>query len=247
MDELAAERRTVDGLLNLYKPVGITSAKALYRVRALTGVRKSGHAGTLDPAADGVLLLTLGKATKRTELLMALPKTYRATARLDVTSLSLDADSPLEPVRVDVIPGAPQVQAATERFCGVIQQQPPVISALKVQGQPAYKRVRRNQEVILKPRPVTLYRTTVLRYAWPVVEFEVVCGRGTYVRAIARDLGVSLGTGGCLTALTRTAVGPFTAAQAARLDDLETGPLERYCMSLPALDDLLQRSGPPAA
>ena len=133
----------MDGLINLNKPTGITSAKALYQVRSITKVRKSGHAGTLDPAATGVLVLCLGKATKLVESMMNQPKVYRATARLDVTSESFDSDRPLVPVEVKCVPTADDVRLACERFVGEIEQVPPKISAIKVGGVPAYKLAHR--------------------------------------------------------------------------------------------------------
>jgi len=211
----------MDGLINLCKPAGITSAKALYRVRKLTGVHKSGHAGTLDPMADGVLVLCLGRATRLVEALMDQPKVYRATARLDVTSASFDADRPLQPILVEHPPDAARVIAACRQFEGTITQVPPVVSALKVGGRPAYRLQRAGVGVELKPRPVRIYWLHVHRYEWPEIDFELACGRGTYVRAVIRDLGVALGTGGCLTRLTRRAVGPFHVEQAWTLEALE--------------------------
>lgn len=211
----------MDGIINLNKPTGITSAKALYRVRKITRVRKSGHAGTLDPAADGVLVLCLGKATKLVEALMDQPKVYRATARLDVTSASFDSDRPISEVPVASPPGEDVLRAACREFEGQIMQVPPAISAIKVGGRPAYRRARAGEAVVLEARPATIYWLHVWRYDWPVLDFELSCGRGTYVRALIRDLGAALGTGGCLTGLTRTAVGPFAIAEARTFEQLE--------------------------
>jgi len=233
------EQPPFDGLLNFYKPGGITSAKALYRVRSLTRIRKSGHAGTLDPAAEGVLLLCMGRATKRVEALMNLPKVYCAHGRLDVTSRSLDSDSALQAVEVQRVPRLDEVERAAEALVGRIQQVPPVVSALKIKGVPAYKLAGRDRPVDLPARQVRVYRLTVQRFQWPEIEFEVVCGRGTYVRALIRDLGAALDAGGCLTALTRTAVGPFTAAGATRLEDLQAGLFEQHRIPLERLDALL--------
>ncbi len=207
----------MDGIINLYKPPGISSAKALYRVRAITGVRKSGHAGTLDPAAEGVLLLCLGRATKLVERLMNLPKTYRSVARLDVTSDSFDSDRPLKPVPIATVPTLDALVAAFATLSGAIEQTPPAISAIKIGGRPAYRIERAGQIPALKPRTVHVYAQKVVRYDWPVVEFETTCGRGTYIRAIIRDVGTMLAAGGCLTHLTRLAVGPFRAERAAQL------------------------------
>lgn len=211
----------MDGIINLNKPTGITSAKALYRVRKITRVRKSGHAGTLDPAADGVLVLCLGKATKLVEALMDQPKLYRAAARLDVTSESFDSDRPLVDVPVAAAPDEDTVRAACRHLEGAIEQVPPAISAVKIGGQPAYKRNRAGQTLELRARTVQVHWLHVHRYQWPTIDFELACARGTYVRALIRDLGMALGTGGCLTALTRTAVGPFRLADAHTFAELE--------------------------
>jgi tRNA pseudouridine55 synthase len=219
---VAQPPRPPAGIITLNKPVGITSAKALYRVRALTRVRKSGHAGTLDPAADGVLVLCLGQATKLVESIMDQPKVYRAAARLDVTSTSFDSEAPLQPVETARRPTPEEVRAALAGFEGRILQVPPAVSALKVGGRPAYELARRDQAPDLPPRPVTIYWVHLHAYAWPMLDFEMCCGRGTYVRAVARDLGQRLGTGGCLTALTRSAVGPFTLDRAVSFDALQT-------------------------
>lgn len=218
---LTEEKHLLDGLINLYKPRGLTSAKALYRVRKITGQRKSGHAGTLDPLAEGVLILCLGRATKLVESLMEWPKVYRTTARLDVTSETLDVDSPVQVVPVTRVPDEAELWAALRRFEGRIEQVPPAVSALKVGGVPAYKLARVGKPPKLAPRPVEVHWIHLHGYVWPEVDLEVACGRGTYVRALLRDVGEALGVGGCLTALTRTAVGPLEARQGVTLAALE--------------------------
>lgn len=243
----AVIREQFDGLLNFRKPTGITSAKALYKVRALTHIRKSGHAGTLDPAADGVLLLCMGKGTKRVERLMNLPKVYHAIGRLDVTSHSFDSDSPHEPVEIREVPSQDEVVQAAAHLQSVREQIPPAVSAVKVAGVRSYKLARRGQSVTLKPRAVRIDRLEILRYEWPEIEFEVACGRGTYIRAIIRDLGSALGTGGCLTELTRTAVGPFTIEQATSLEELQQGLFEQRRIALEQLDHLLDEYAPQPA
>ncbi len=199
----------IDGVINLSKPVGISSAKAIYRVRSITGVRKSGHAGTLDPLAGGVLLICQGKATKLVEQIMDLPKVYRTVARLDVTSESFDSEHPMVEVPVASPPSLEQVRATLSGFEGQIEQTPPRFSAVKLGGIPAYKTVGMSNAPAMRSKTVTVYWTHVHSYDWPVLDFEMCCGRGTYVRALIRDLGKRLQAGGCLTSLTRTAVGPF--------------------------------------
>lgn len=233
--------KPVDGLINLNKPVGITSAKALYRVRKITGVRKSGHTGTLDPLAEGVLVLCLGRATKLVEKIMSLPKVYRATARLDVTSVTLDAEAEQRPVPVERPPELKQVQDELHRLEGCIQQTPPAISAIKIGGVPAYKIARSGKTPKLAPRSVQIHWIKLHSYAWPMVDIEIACGRGTYVRSLVRDLGERLGVGGCLAHLSRLAVGPFCVLQAVGLDSLETRKPTEYILPLAQAQELIER------
>ena len=222
----------MDGLIIFNKPRGITSAKALYRIRTITGVRKSGHAGTLDPLADGVLVICQGRATKLVEQLMDQPKVYRATARLDVTSASFDTEQELVPVPVDAPPTRDAIDAAAVALEGTIEQVPPAFSALKLRGRPAYRIAARGEVPELKARTVQVYWLCVHAYEWPTLDFEMCCGRGTYVRSLIRDWGQALGVGGCLTALTRSAVGRLTLDDALTFDDLEQRPAEQAVMPI---------------
>jgi len=228
------------GIINLNKPLGITSAKAVYRIRKITQERKSGHAGTLDPEASGVLVVCLGKATKLVERLMDQPKVYRAVARLDLTSPSYDSEGETTVVEVAARPGADDVARALASFEGTIEQVPPAVSALKIKGMPAYKFARKNRPIELEPRIVQVYWMHLHRYEFPEVEFEVCCGRGTYVRALIRDLGRALSTGGCLTALTRTQVGPFRQDAGWTFEAMEAATsIDDYLIGLEACERLL--------
>lgn len=236
----------MDGLINLYKPVGLTSARALKEVRTITGQRKSGHAGTLDPEAEGVLVLCLGRGTKLVELLMDQPKVYRTRARLDVTSKGYDREGGLTPVEVARPPTEEQVRAALRQFEGEIQQVPPAFSALKIGGRAAYELARAGCPPVLPPRKVRIYWLHLWGYAWPEVDFEVACGRGTYIRALIRDIGAALQTGGCITALTRTAVGPLEMRTSWSLERLARGAPEEYLWAWDAARKALAASdGPP--
>ena len=228
------------GIINFNKPVGPTSAQSLYRVRAITGQRKSGHAGTLDRLADGVLVLCLGKATKLVESIMDQPKVYRTRARLDVTSKSFDSGEPLLPVEITQLPTPDSVADALHSFVGEIQQVPPRISALKVGGVPAHRRTRKNEDFELHPRPIRIYWIHLHGYEWPTIDFEVCCGRGTYIRALIRDVGDRLHVGGCLTSLTRTCVGPFERSNSSNFESLEAAsdPSE-YLIDVEAARSLL--------
>jgi len=231
---------TPDGIINFDKPTGITSAKALYKIRSITRQRKSGHAGTLDPGASGVLVICMGRATKLVEAIMNQPKVYRATARLDVTSESFDSGRPMIPMEVSVEPPMDGVHDALMSFEGTIEQVPPAVSAIKVGGVASYKRAARGQEVKLGPRPVNIYWLHLHSYAWPDIDFEVCCGRGTYIRSLIRDIGERLGTGGCLTSLVRKQVGPFLDTDAWTLDRLrEAAGQSEYLVPLDRARELL--------
>jgi tRNA pseudouridine55 synthase len=212
----------MDGILNLYKPLGITSTQALTQVRRITGERHSGHAGSLDPLAEGVLLICLGGATKLVEALMNQPKVYRTVAALDVTSPSFDLE--LDTTRVPVVqpPTREQVAEVLRGLEGVSEQVPPATSAVKLRGRPAYELARAGRTPVLMPRRIQIYWIHVHRYDWPLLDFEVACGRGTYIRALIRDIGARLATGGCLTALQRRAVGPFWSDTSWTLERLQS-------------------------
>jgi tRNA pseudouridine55 synthase len=206
------------GIINLNKPAGISSARAVAMVkRQLPRGTKIGHAGTLDPFATGVLLLLVGKATRLCETLMDQPKQYVATVKLGATTITDDPEKPETPT-----PGAApiereRVEAALQSFVGEILQRPPAYSAMKIEGRRAYDVARRGGQVKLEPRPVKVYSIELLEYQWPFVKLRIDCGRGTYIRAIARDLGERLGCGGYLTELTRTRVGDYQLADAVDL------------------------------
>lgn len=233
--------RLFNGLLNVNKPAGISSARCLDYVRRATEVRKSGHTGTLDPMASGVLVVCMGMGTKLVEKIMDQPKVYTATARLDVTSETHDTGSDLVQAVDAQPPEEDQLRSAVAQFKGLIQQRPPIFSAVKVQGRPAYKLAREGEPVVLEPRPVVVYWIHVARYDWPEADFEVCCGRGTYIRAIVRDLGEKLGTGGCLTRLERRAVGPFRIEAAVSPDELANVPLGMVAVDYDSAVEILSQ------
>jgi tRNA pseudouridine55 synthase len=218
----------------------------LERARDVLGQRKSGHAGALDPLADGVLVICLGAATKLVESFMDQPKVYRATALLDVTSECFDLERPTTPVAVSEPPTERQVGAALSGFEGRIPQVPPTTSALKVAGRPAYELHRAGKAPVLPARMVEIYWMHLHAYAWPRVDFEIACGRGTYVRAVIRDLGARLGVGGCLTSLTRRAVGPLTVEESWTFERLREAPRETAVIPLERARALLGGAVVPA-
>ena len=219
---------TLSGLVVVDKPGAITSHGVVARVRRLAGTRKVGHAGTLDPMATGVLVLGINRATRLLGHLMLTEKGYDATIRLGVSTNTDDAEGePVEAVAADHLTEE-EIRSALAQFVGELEQVPTAVSAIKVAGKRAYQRVRAGEEVELKARPVTIRELVVHDVAAPAgepatldVKVSVRCSSGTYIRAIARDLGAALGVGGHLTELRRTAVGPFDLAAARTLDQLE--------------------------
>jgi tRNA pseudouridine55 synthase len=218
---------TPDGLLLVDKPTGWTSHDVVARIRRVCGTRRVGHAGTLDPMATGVLVLGVGRATKLLTFLVGCDKEYAATVRLGQSTVTDDAEG-------DVVASADASQvshaaleAAVAQLTGAIQQVPSSVSAIKIDGRRSYARVRSGEDVQLAARPVTVSRFAVL-HVRPEggcldVDMEVEVSSGTYVRALARDLGASLGVGGHLTALRRTRVGRFGIGDAVPLETLVPG------------------------
>jgi len=212
------------GLVVVDKPAGLTSHDVVSRVRRLAGTRKVGHAGTLDPMATGVLVLGVNRATRLLGHLMLTEKAYDATVRLGVATTTDDAEG--EVIETASTAGLDEtaVRAALTGFVGEIEQVPTAVSAIKVDGKRAYQRVRDGEDVQLKARPVTVHELVVHDVRREDdhldVAISVRCSSGTYIRAIARDLGARLGVGGHLTALRRTAVGPYDLGTARTLDQL---------------------------
>ena len=208
------------GLVVVDKPGGLTSHDVVARVRRLAGTRKVGHAGTLDPMATGVLVVGVGRATRLLGHLMLTEKAYDATVRLGVTTTTDDAEGEVvATVDLDAL-DEQRVRAAFAALTGEIDQVPSAVSAIKVDGKRAYARVREGEDVQLAARRVTVHELTVREVRGAEVDLSLRCSSGTYVRAIARDAGAALGVGGHLTALRRTAVGPFGLDRARTLDQL---------------------------
>jgi tRNA pseudouridine55 synthase len=216
------------GLVIVDKPGGITSHDVVARIRRLAHTRRVGHAGTLDPMATGVLVIGVEKATRLLGHLMLTEKTYQATIRLGQSTTTDDAEG--EATGTALRPAGEVTRAALDseiaKLTGDILQVPSSVSAIKVNGQRAYKLTRAGEAPELAARPVTVYdfEVTAIRPAGAYLDVDATirCSSGTYIRALARDLGAALGTGGHLTALRRTAVGPYTVDAAHTLDDLET-------------------------
>jgi tRNA pseudouridine55 synthase len=210
---------TFHGLLVLDKPAGMTSRAALDRAQRWFPRRtRIGHTGTLDPLATGVLVLCLGSATRLTEYVQDMAKTYRSDLLLGATSDTDDADGTITPRTGVTPPDRETVLAAVRDFVGEIEQVPPAYSAAKVSGRRAYDLARQGEDVTLAPRRVHVHGIDVLAYEYPHLAVEVRCGKGTYIRSLARDLGDRLGCGGLVRTLRRTRVGPFAADDAVTLE-----------------------------
>lgn len=206
------------GLLVLDKPGGMTSRAAMDHIlRQFPRRTRMGHTGTLDPLATGVLVLCLGNATRLVEYVQQMGKTYRTLILLGANSDTDDADGMVEQMPGAQAPSLADIQAATQTFVGSITQVPPAYSAAKVTGKRAYDLARQGKEVQLAPRTVRIDGIDICNYDYPGLELEIRCGKGTYIRSLARDLGQRLGCGGLVHTLRRTRVGPFTAEQSVTL------------------------------
>lgn len=208
----------MNGLLVVDKPAGITSFDCIRKLRQITGERKIGHTGTLDPMATGVMILLFGTATKQAAQYSKLDKTYEAEITLGATSSTGDAEGGLTKVNDRVLELA-TVESVLAKFTGQITQTPPVYSAIKVDGQEAYKRARRGEVVEMPSRLVTVYSVKLTDYQYPVINITADVSSGTYIRTLAQDIGEALGTGAYLSALHRTRIGEFTLDAAAELSD----------------------------
>ena len=226
------------GLLVVDKPGGMTSHDVVARVRRLMGTRKVGHAGTLDPMATGVLVVGVDRATRLLGHLTLTEKEYLGTVRLGATTTTDDAEGEVVS-SVPVSVSRAEIDAAAAGLVGEIEQLPPAVSAIKVGGVRSYAAVRRGESVELSPRRVTVHALDVLGVDGVDVEVAVRCSSGTYVRALARDIGAALGTGGHLAALRRTRVGPYRAEEATPLEELTPGalvPLDEAAAAFPRRD-----------
>lgn len=207
----------MNGLLVIDKPPGMTSRDVVNLAQRWFPRRtKIGHTGTLDPLATGVLVLCIGTATRLADTIQRLPKTYATRIRLGATSDTDDADGMITE-HVATPPSRDRILTALEEFTGHVQQCPPAFSAIKVNGRRAYDLARQGAAVPLSPRTVRIDAIVIDQYDWPWLDLTITCGKGTYIRSIARDLGAALGTGGLVQTLRRTRVGPFTAADALTL------------------------------
>jgi tRNA pseudouridine55 synthase len=228
----------MNGLLLVNKPTGITSFDVIRQLRRTTGLRKIGHAGTLDPQASGLMLILFGDACKQASRYSKLDKTYRAEITLGATSTTGDSEGIITPSVMAIrqmsekqsAPTLDVVRSTLDTFTGQITQTPSVYSAIKIKGQAAYKYARKGQAVEVPSRTVTVHGLRLTRYEYPKLEVEAKVSSGTYIRTLAEDIGKKLETGGYLSALTRTEVGEYRLAAAISLDNVSRTLLEsRLC------------------
>ncbi len=224
------------GILNINKDRGITSHDVVACIRRITGQRKVGHAGTLDPMATGVLLICLGKATRVAEYLMASDKVYHARIRLGITTDTYDVEGKITgQAEIDDVTRA-QVEHELELLTGISEQVPPMYSAVKRGGTPLYRLARRGETVTRRPRTIEIKSLDILTWSLPELQLAIHCSKGTYVRSLAHDLGQRLGCGAHLSGLVRVASGQFRIQEAATVETVEQaiaqGQLDRLLLPL---------------
>jgi tRNA pseudouridine55 synthase len=209
-----------DGIILIHKPLHWTSFDVVKKTRTLLKNKKTGHAGTLDPLAEGLVILCTGKATKLIEHIQAEHKTYEGTFVLGATTPSYDLETPVTPVSHAVIPSPETIKKAASSMIGDIQQIPPIFSAVKIKGKRAYEYARKGEHTELKKREVSIYTFEVIPIDATTIDFTIVCSKGTYIRTVAHDIGQLLGCGAYLKRLVRTAIGPFELSQSFSIPSL---------------------------
>ncbi len=234
-----SQRVEVNGWVILDKPVGMTSTHAVSRLKRIFNAKKAGHAGTLDPLASGLLPIAFGEATKTVPFVQDGEKAYRFTVRWGIETDTDDTEG-RETQTSDQRPTIAQIEAALPHFTGTIMQVPPAFSAIKVNGERAYDMARDGEAVELAARPIIIHSLEIVSTSRDEAVFEAQCGKGTYVRAIARDLGRLLGCFGHVTYLRRTRVGPFTEPDSCQITDLEDAPGAAFSLMRPVEAGLLE-------
>jgi tRNA pseudouridine55 synthase len=229
------------GILNLNKPSGVTSREAVNQVQRLVRPAKIGHTGTLDPLASGVLVLCLGTATRLVEYVQRMPKTYHATFLLGRYSDTEDIEGHITVLPDPPIPTLQHAEAVLADFQGTILQQPPVYSALKIQGRRACDLARQGKPVELEARSITIEELKIRNYNYPQLTLDIKCGSGTYVRSLGRDIGLALGTAAVMSSLERTAVGCFDITQAEILKQLKHSDIVNKLLPATCAVNLLEK------
>jgi len=211
----------MENIIPIYKPKGWTSFDVVAKVRKILGVKKVGHAGTLDPLATGILVIAVGReATKKISEIVGKEKEYIAKIKFGVTSKTDDEQGEKTEIKKKRKISKAEIINILKKFIGKINQVPPIYSAIKVDGKRAYKLARKGKDVKLKAREVEINDIKMISYRWPYLKIRVVCGPGTYIRSLARDIGRELGCGAYLADLERTRVGEYTIEKAKRIEDM---------------------------
>lgn len=228
------------GVLNIRKPKGVTSRDVVNRIQRLIRPIKCGHAGTLDPMATGVLLVCIGPATRLASILQEGDKTYRAEFILGQVSDTDDSTGQVEHRSVpDPLPSSENIGQILQRMTGTVSQIPSAYSAVHVDGQRAYSLARQGKEFTLQAKEIQIHSIRVLNYEWPRLDLEVHCGSGTYIRAIARDLGEQLGCGGLMSRLERTCIGSFSVTEGITAEELTLDNIRQFlCPAVRIVDHL---------
>jgi tRNA pseudouridine55 synthase len=234
-------------IMNLNKPKGISSQQAVTLVKRIIGVKKAGHAGTLDPSATGVLLVCFGEATKITRFLADLDKEYIAVMKLGEKTDTLDAEGTVIKKVNDISLERKDIEEVLGGFTGTIRQTPPMYSAVKIGGKPLYSLARKGIEVERPERDVHIRRIALAEFAAPLLKITVLCSKGTYIRTLCDDIGAVLGVGAHITALQRTRIGEFTVNDSVTLEELEEMPKSKILAggfrSLFGIDSALRHLG----
>lgn len=216
--KIMSELNLRNKLSNIYKPKGVSSFDVVRRIKRLTGEKKVGHAGTLDPLAEGVLIVGVGReSTKKLRFILEEDKEYIGEVKLGMYSTTDDEEGEKSEVEFEKIPNIKDIEKVTETFIGDIIQISPAYSAIKIGGERAYKKARRGEKFTRPPRIVTIKEIEILEYDFPVLKIRTVVGSGTYIRSLAREIGEKLGTGGYLTSLVRTRIGDYNIEDAIKL------------------------------
>jgi len=208
------------GFILINKPAGPTSHDIVDELRTKTGIQKIGHAGTLDPFAEGLLILLVGDYTKKQPYFLNLPKKYDAVLRLGIESDTHDIEGSLRENNPESYPLREDVEQVLDKFRGKIKQMPPEYSAIKIGGKKSYEAAREGTILPLNTRDVEIYNLRVIWYKYPILNLEIECSKGTYIRALARDIGHALHVGAILTTLTRTGIGQCSIENAVKLSDI---------------------------
>lgn len=221
-------QNNIDGIVVLNKPSGMTSHDVVNRVRRKFGMRRVGHAGTLDPLATGVLIMLIGKSTRLSKEFQSFDKAYRATLKLGTTTQTADIEGKILEQKPYEHISTQQVIEVLQGFVGEIEQVPPMVSAIKVGGERLYKLARQGIEVVRTPRKICIQSLRLLKHQGESVEIYVECSKGTYIRQLAEDVGKVLGCGACIAQIERTKVGPFVLEDSVRCDDLTEAHVRKW-------------------